>query len=191
MTDHPTAEPLDPRLIEEWKQSHGKPEAPYAGTCGWCGSRWPCPTSRLIAEIERLREERDKVRGRDAMHALMVGQAAEGRIEQGVLDAFGGDEALMASMLPFHDWYFDTYDLSVELLDAKPGFAPAADQLAALLALGIHRVYVSYEDSTARLWWRSGELWKDGECSRRERREDVSALLREARAAAIAKAEGR
>lgn len=131
---------------------------------------------------------------KDAMDALCEARHAEDHIEQGVINAFGGDEALMEHRLPFHDWYFDTYDSSVELLGCKPDFQPTAEQLEPLRALGIRLVFVSYENDTAMCWgYRDGE-WHYGKCSHREAREDSTALLREARAenarlrAALAKA---
>ena len=62
--------PLDPKLIEEWKLEHARchekacrfhvPECAYGPNkephCkSLCAvDEWPCPTSLLIAEVERL-----------------------------------------------------------------------------------------------------------------------------------------
>ena len=37
-------------LLEEWKAEHREGGI---STCSWCGDEWPCPTSRLIAAVEK------------------------------------------------------------------------------------------------------------------------------------------
>jgi hypothetical protein len=113
------------------------------------------------------------------MDSLRDARHIEYQMEQALIDAFGGNEAIMAQTLPFDDWYFDTYDASVELLDAKADFAPTEEQLAALLALGIQSVFVSYGETAVQWYHRDGE-WKHGPCSSRTKRDDLSALLQEA-----------
>lgn len=123
------------------------------------------------AEVERLTKESE---GGDLMDRLMKAQVAEYRLEEAVLEAFGGLDAVW-----FHDWYFDTYDSSVELLDAEPGREPTPEQLAALLAIGVRRIWISYRDGTGQTW--NCEKGTHGAASPRESRQDNAALLNLAR----------
>ena len=64
-------------LLEEWKAEHREGGI---STCSWCGDEWPCPTSRLIAEVERLREAQQALRAErdraDAAEAVLQAQEA-------------------------------------------------------------------------------------------------------------------
>ena len=82
-----------------------------------------------------------------AMHRYMESTVAECDLDDAVVEAFGGLDALA-----FQHWYFDWYDASVELLECPVGFAPTADALARLRIAGIERAYVNYLDETAKLW---------------------------------------
>lgn len=111
----------------------------------------------------------------NAMDGLMTAQRYENEIEHGLIEAFGGLEALW-----FDDWWFDTYDLSVELAGSKPGSEPTPEQLAALLALGIRSAFVSYTDGTARQWYYRDGAWGNGQCSARDTDRGKVLLLRQA-----------
>jgi hypothetical protein len=113
------------------------------------------------------------------MDKLSDVQYAEYALEHGVVEAFGGLDALW-----FDDWWFDTYDSSVELVNAKPGSEPTPEQLAALRVLGIRIAFVSYTDGVGKSWHWSDGGWASGPCSPRGSDENKKVLVREARARA-------
>lgn len=128
----------------------------------------------------------------DLMGKFMESRHAEGELDSAVAEAFGGEEWWRpgAAGLPFDDWSYDWYDSSVELLGCSKGFCPSADALAALLVVGICRVYVSYqgvpadtygtpEEPAAWVWYVGEGEWKNGRCSARVVREHKTGLIRD------------
>ena len=93
-----------------------------------------------------------------AFDRYMKFMIAESELEDAVIEAFGG-----LGSLPFHNWWFDYYDRSVELSECAEDFIPLPEQLDKLREVGIAKAYVSYPSGRAACWYmRNG--WQSGPC---------------------------
>lgn len=111
---------------------------------------------------------------------------AEARLEESMLEILlGPNFDAVTSKFMFSDWYFDTYDSSVELLNTKNGWKPTQEQINACNEIGLEILYISYEDNSALLF--SSKYPQGGQCSSRNSDENkaglVGKLLRELREA--------
>jgi hypothetical protein len=113
---------------------------------------------------------------------------AEYQLEEAVTEGIGGVDWWREGGcgLPFSDWWFDTYDRSVELAGTRAGWEPTEEHLEALRLAGILKVYVSYEGAEADaygrdaawMWfWHDGS-WKHGGCSARKTDQDKRGLVK-------------
>lgn len=130
----------------------------------------------------------------DLMEQYEAARHAEYRLDEAIETAIGGPDWWKegGGGLPFDDWYYDTYDSSVELLGTVSGWAPTAEMLAKLYDAGIRIVFVSYagheadsygtRESPAALAWswsREKQAWSSGLCGARTSPEHKAGSIRD------------
>lgn len=73
---------------------------------------------------------------------------------------------LVYNMGVAEDWWFDTYDCSLELSGVEPGWHPSEEHFASFRDAGFVKVYVSYTDNTGLVFSTQGG--PGGQCEARE-----------------------